>query len=171
MHRVRVYADTSVFGGVCDEEFAEASHRFFSQVARGKFTILLSNETVRELMLAPGEVRSFWQSIPADPIERVMITEEARALAEEYVRAAVVGEASQSDALHVAMATVAGADLILEGFREPEALDLDGGLGRLFAQKILPLNVPEKGVGVFDGQLGKTHQLTSKGRGGRPWLK
>lgn len=32
MHKIRVYIDTSVFGGVHDEEFAEASKRFFARV-------------------------------------------------------------------------------------------------------------------------------------------
>lgn len=33
----RVYADTSVFGGVFDEEFCDTSRTFFEQVRKGNF--------------------------------------------------------------------------------------------------------------------------------------
>lgn len=41
------------------------------------------------------------------------MTAEAKDLAEEYVRSGVLGSASAADAMHVAVATVAGADLIV----------------------------------------------------------
>ena len=113
MRRIRVYADTSVFGGVEDEKFAEASKRFFSRVRDGEFSVLLSNEIVRELLLAPDAVRNIWESLPAESVERTAVDEPAKELAREYLKAGVVGAASESDALHVATATVAGADLIL----------------------------------------------------------
>lgn len=36
MHKTRVYVDTSVFGGIWDEEFAEATERFFPGGCRGR---------------------------------------------------------------------------------------------------------------------------------------
>ncbi len=36
-HILRVYADTSVFGGILDPEYAEASRTFFDQVRSGRF--------------------------------------------------------------------------------------------------------------------------------------
>jgi hypothetical protein len=33
---IRIYADTSVFGGVFDDEFAAASKIFFDQVEQGQ---------------------------------------------------------------------------------------------------------------------------------------
>lgn len=48
---MRIYLDTSVFGGVFDEEFAEPGKQFFSEVDAGQFTIVTSAiveaETVR----------------------------------------------------------------------------------------------------------------------------
>ena len=38
----RVYADTSVFGGVFDEEFDVASERFVAAVENGRFTLITS---------------------------------------------------------------------------------------------------------------------------------
>ncbi len=34
-HPIKIYADTSVYGGIIDEEFAEASHAFFDRPACG----------------------------------------------------------------------------------------------------------------------------------------
>lgn len=34
---IRVYADTSVYGGVFDEEFSVPSRRFFDRVRQGRF--------------------------------------------------------------------------------------------------------------------------------------
>ena len=46
MHRIRVYVDTSVFGGTQDEEFADASNRFFEHVSQGRFVLLVSDVAV-----------------------------------------------------------------------------------------------------------------------------
>ena len=114
MHRIRVYVDTSVFGGTQDEEFAEVSRRFFARVNnKGEYVILLSAETLRELADAPPPVQSIWQQIHPEAIEEVDINNEVNELAQRYINAHVLEPASESDALHVAAATVAGADLIL----------------------------------------------------------
>ena len=113
MRRIRVYLDTSVFGGVCDQEFVDPTGRFFRGVLAGRYIVLLSEETVRELGDAPQAVKDVLDRIPPDSMERVAMGPEVEALGQAYVSAGVVGQASQSDALHVAAATVARADLIL----------------------------------------------------------
>ena len=40
--QIRVYADTSVYGGVFDEEFAEASQAFFDLVRNEVYTLGVS---------------------------------------------------------------------------------------------------------------------------------
>lgn len=113
MHRIRVYVDTSVFGGTQDDEFVVASTRFFDQVRLGVYVVLLSDETQRELTGSPAAVQSVWLDLPPASVELIGLDEEARSLADDYVSAGVLGGASIADALHVAAATVAGADLIL----------------------------------------------------------
>jgi len=39
---IRVYAETSVFGGVFDEEFSKASAEFLEQVRSRRFQLVLS---------------------------------------------------------------------------------------------------------------------------------
>jgi predicted nucleic acid-binding protein len=53
---MRVYADTSVFGGVFDAEFHEASLAFFDQVRDTRFELVSSGLVVDELAEAPEEV-------------------------------------------------------------------------------------------------------------------
>ena len=39
-NNIKIYADTSVFGGVFDEEFAEPCRRFFSEIEDGPFKLV-----------------------------------------------------------------------------------------------------------------------------------
>jgi len=113
VRKIRVYMDTSVFGGIQDEQFSDVSSRFFDRVHHGEYIILVSAETLAELARSPEAVQSVWQELPPEQVEEVPLDAEVRELATEYIRANVLPEASLSDALHVAAATVAGADLIL----------------------------------------------------------
>ena len=113
MRRIRVYADTSVFGGTQDEEFKLASEHFFEQVKRGRYLILVSSVTLEEISRAPQKVREILEGLPEDGAVRFALDEEARELAEAYIAAGVLGPASRADATHVAAATVLRADLIL----------------------------------------------------------
>lgn len=113
MHKTRVYVDTSVYGGVRDDEFAEVSRRFFDQVMSGDFVVLVSRLTADELEAAPVDVSSVLAGLSPERVEPVPLNDEVRELAADYVRAGVLGEASIDDATHVAAATVAGADLIV----------------------------------------------------------
>jgi len=54
---IRVYADTSIFGGVFDEEFREASEVFFDQVRSGQFALVTSAVVLEEMAQAPTEVQ------------------------------------------------------------------------------------------------------------------
>jgi len=113
MHRIRAYVDTSVFGGTEDEEFAEASRAFFEQVHQGDYAVLLSEETLAELSGAPEVVQQVWRSLPPDAVEEIAVTPEVETLARAYIEADVLTSGCGSDAIHVAAATVAGADLIV----------------------------------------------------------
>ena len=48
---IRIYADTSVFGGVFDAEFEEPSKAFFDAIRAARF-VLVSSELVRQKILA-----------------------------------------------------------------------------------------------------------------------
>ena len=56
MSVIRVYADTSVFGGAFDEEFQTASRAFFDQVRSGRFKLITSALVQEEVEPAPSQV-------------------------------------------------------------------------------------------------------------------
>jgi predicted nucleic acid-binding protein len=107
----RVYVDTSVFGGILDEEFAVATGRFFERAHRGEFSLIVSTSVMLELRSAPQPVRDEFERISG--ITELPVSPEVERLADAYLAAGVLGTASRADALHVAAATVAGADLIV----------------------------------------------------------
>ncbi|MGB2824840.1 MAG: PIN domain-containing protein [Phycisphaerae bacterium] len=113
MRRIRVYVDTSVFGGTQDEGFAEPCRRFFERVRAGDYTILVSRITYAELLGAPDGIRSLLAELPRRAVEEVAIGAEVAALADAYLAARALPPSMRNDALHVAAATVAGADVIL----------------------------------------------------------
>jgi hypothetical protein len=110
---LRVYADTSVFGGCFDDEFRAESVRFFEEVRQGLFVVVVSNVTLDELALAPDAVRSVLASLLPQQVEIVGTSPESDGLRDAYLQAAVVGPASSNDAAHIAVATTAGVDLVV----------------------------------------------------------
>jgi hypothetical protein len=111
--RIRAYVDTSVFGGLNDDEFAEASVRFFENVRNGRFTLLISQMLLDELQPSPELVKRDFESLPQNYLERVEVTDEVVDLAQSYLATGVLPEYAKGDALHVAMATIARADVII----------------------------------------------------------
>jgi len=108
----RAYIDASVFGGAFDEEFTEDSRAFFDQVDQARFVILTSGLVADELAEAPAEVREFFDRLLAKA-ELVEVDGPALALQAAYLDAGILTPKWADDALHVALATVAGADLIV----------------------------------------------------------
>jgi len=109
---MRVYMDTSVFGGYLDQEFEADTRGFFQALAQGKMAALISEVLVRELEYAPEQVRALLRSVMEQAYEPLTVSEEAVRLSQAYVRAGIVGERFADDALHVALATLARADVI-----------------------------------------------------------
>ena len=113
MRKIRVYADNSVFSGTQDEEFAEASKRFLDCVQRGSFVVLVSQVTLDELARAPEKARQAFAELPTGGVEEVRLDDEVNELAQAYIDAGVLGSRRIADAVQVAAATVARADLML----------------------------------------------------------
>ncbi len=113
MKRLRIYVDTSVIGGCLDPEFADESKALVEMARRGEATLLVSDLLLEELARAPLAVQQLLGSLPADATEFVAASSESLALSKAYLAAGVVGASSDADAHHVALATVAQADMIV----------------------------------------------------------
>lgn len=113
MKRPRIYADTSVFGGYLDEEFSRDSQRLFQEINTGKFILVLSDTTLRELHGAPAQIKEIIASIPINNLERIPASDEIDELREAYLEAGIVGPSCADDAEHIACASIADVDLIV----------------------------------------------------------
>ena len=105
--------DTSVYGGFFDDEFQDFTKPLFGRINNGEFTIIFSTLLEEELELAPEKVRELVRGIDNDDTEFVIETDSAVQLATEYIFEKVVGQTSYSDCLHIALATVNQADLLI----------------------------------------------------------
>jgi len=137
MRPLEIYTDTSVLGGCLDEEFAHPSSLLVDLFVAGRRRLFLSRQTLRELELAPHEVRGVLERIPPEHIDLVEDTQQAFALAEAYLRRGAVTEKNKADALHIALASLAGVDALvswnfrhivnLERIRVFHAVNLESG--------------------------------------------
>jgi predicted nucleic acid-binding protein len=111
--RLKVYTDTSVIGGCFDPEFSEWSNALLELSRNGHIILLISDLTLRELETAPDEVKNIVDTVPDLFVERVELSGEAEVLAKEYISAGVVSKTVIADALHIAIATVSLADILV----------------------------------------------------------
>ena len=109
----RIYADTSVLGGILDEEFKEWSIRLLEEFRMGKSTLVLSDITLQELEGGPSEIHDHLSKIPEEYIEKLKINNDAKSLAQEYLKEGVVTEKYIVDAQHIAIASVFKVDLVV----------------------------------------------------------
>ncbi len=109
----RFYLDTSVFGGYYDTEFEEITKKLFDQIVKDGIKIMYSELTKNELINAPDRVKDFIKSLPENLINYIEITDESLILADKYIAEKVVGQTSREDCIHIALATINRADVLV----------------------------------------------------------
>jgi predicted nucleic acid-binding protein len=109
---MRIYVDTSVYGGAFDAEFQSASCMLFEEVRKGTFDVVVSPLVLDEIARAPDKVQSFFADMEPSLL-RVEIDEAAYMLQQAYLDSSVVAEKWAADALHVAVATVTECRVIV----------------------------------------------------------
>ncbi len=113
MKKTSVYVDTSVVGGCCDPEFQVWSYALLKDFQSGAFSLLLSVLIDAEIEEAPNDVKSVYMEFRDCASEIIELTPEAIELADAYLNHKILTENFRDDARHIAMATVAGADLLV----------------------------------------------------------
>ena len=113
MRNMLIYADASAIGGCEDPEFAADSLALWQRFVEGRHTLVLSAHTLLELRPAPEAVRAHLARVPVGFQIVLGDSQEAGELAEAYLAHGVVSARSRSDALHVALATVGRADVLV----------------------------------------------------------
>jgi len=112
IHRLRIYLDTSIIGGVFDEEFAADSRRLFEAIHGRRATALVSSVTQQELEQAPEHVQALLLDLPREGLVLLPDDPEVEALTEAYLSAGTVTTRYRGDAAHIAFATFYGADVL-----------------------------------------------------------
>ena len=74
---------------------------------------MYSELTESELEKAPSQIKEFVKSLPEKSIEYIEITEESIVLADRYIGDNIVGKTSREDCIHIALATINRADVLI----------------------------------------------------------
>lgn len=113
MAKQRIYLDTSVFGGLYDEEFQEYTIPLFERIKKSEFEIIYSNITETELENAPARIKETVNLLPTSSTKYVLSDLDAVSLASRYIQEGVVGATSYADCLHIAIATINNVDILV----------------------------------------------------------
>jgi hypothetical protein len=113
MKKFRIYVDTSVLGGCFDDEFARWSNQLIEDFRRGRFVALLSAVTAAGVEQAPPTVRQIHDDLIAMGSQVLTVSQEAFELLNGYRKRKILGNKFQNDMLHIAVATIAEADILV----------------------------------------------------------
>jgi len=123
MKRLRIYVDTSVFGGCLDQEFAEWSNALMDDFRSDRCVLVVSDVTAGEVAMAPEPVRELFSEL-LEIADILPVTEEALELLRAYESHAILGPRFRNDMLHIAIAAVAEVDVVVSwNFRHIVRLD------------------------------------------------
>ncbi len=109
----RVYTDTSVLGGCFDPEFARWSNALVEDFRRERLRLILSDVVALEVIGAPERVREKYAELLSCRPELLTTSFEALELAARYQARSILTPKYATDGLHIALATVAGADVLV----------------------------------------------------------
>jgi hypothetical protein len=110
MKLLRIYVDTSVFGGCFDEEFAEWSTALMEDFRGRRFQCVVSDVTAAEVVMAPEAIRELFDELLTGA-ESLEVTPEALELLSAYESHAILGPRFRNDMLLIALATVGEVDV------------------------------------------------------------
>lgn len=107
-----IYVDTSVFGGCYDKEFKEDSNKLLTEFKQGKYKMMISTLVGDELMDASEEIKMEVIQVPIIHTIYTKASLKAYALAWSYIANKVLRLEDHTDAMHIATATLQGADIL-----------------------------------------------------------
>jgi hypothetical protein len=111
MKKLRIYIENSGIGGYFDAIFEEDTRKLFEKFRNGDYLAVISTHTYAELDNgAPDNVKSNLETIF---YEKIDVTETMMNLTQKYMSENIVSEQYRSDALHIAIATISGVDVLV----------------------------------------------------------
>ena len=109
----QLYLDTSVLGGCFDPEFAEWSNGLIRDLQSGIYKPLLSQVIAAEIQAAPIQVQELYTELLALDPQFIDATTDSLELADAYQARKILTAKFYDDGLHIALATIAEADVLV----------------------------------------------------------
>jgi hypothetical protein len=94
-------------------EFEQASLQLFEKVKLGQIICIYSDLTEGEIFNAPDNVKTLFKNLPEENLEYVLVDDETLNLARKYIFENVIGKTSFDDCVHIALATIHKADILV----------------------------------------------------------
>jgi predicted nucleic acid-binding protein len=108
---LRIYLDTSVIGGYFDDEFKESTQKLFDKFKKGIYKPIISSHVIAEL--EGGAPEYIKENLKTIGYEEHTVNDDMIKLAEKYMEQEIVSKKYYGDALHIAVATVLGVDVLI----------------------------------------------------------
>lgn len=112
--KLRVYLDTSVVSACVDDrspERKQATVEFWGRL--GDYEVTISELTVTEIQASGDPPVRKQMARLIRPFSVLLVEDESRRLAQEYVRRGVFSPGTMQDATHVAVAVVSRQDMLV----------------------------------------------------------
>ncbi len=113
MKKLEIYVDPSVLGGCFEPEFAAWSTGLIADFRAGTFIPVLSELLEAELVRAPQQVRTVYSELLPLAGKIASVGDEALSLLAAYETHGILAPRLRADMLHIAVATIAGVDLLV----------------------------------------------------------
>jgi hypothetical protein len=110
---MKVFLDSSVFGGYFDKEFSIVTRQLFDYLEKNRVEIYVSEGVLWEISKAPLEIQNLLKEKISNGLSIVPNSKAVDALRDAYIHHHVLGASSLQDAEHIAAATVARVDMIV----------------------------------------------------------
>lgn len=108
-----MYIDTSVIGGCCDEEFQTWSNALFEDIRKGLFKPMISSVVEEEIEAAPVDVKNKYAELLSIGAHILSPDKHAFELMQQYSKHEIIPVKFRNDMLHIALATIAEADILV----------------------------------------------------------
>ena len=103
---MKLYLDTSIFGGFFEPEFQLWTQKLIGDILDGQYIAVVTDLTLLELENAPEKVKDLADRVIKTNSEFITIDRSCTKLASNYLKEKIITSKFQSDALHIAAATI-----------------------------------------------------------------
>jgi rRNA-processing protein FCF1 len=111
MKKLTIYIENSVIGGCFDDEFSKHTLKLFDKFKKGTYKPIISSHVIGELEDgAPERIKKNLETID---YKVCPVNKEMEKLAVKYMNQKIISQKNYDDALHIAVATVIGVDVLV----------------------------------------------------------